>query len=447
MLICDSFHNLSGRKADKLCLVNGETRLTYREFNEQVNRLAARLAACLRKGDRVLLKLIDPVKQLLYFSAIIKAGGICILVDHAASPEVCAQIVSEQNVAFTVDDQFVPPSWTADLPWLEPADYFLGALSSGSTGLPKLIWRNHQSWVSAFASQSRVFGISSTDTLYLAGSLAYTANLNACLHAFFEGGTVVLAGSLMPRTWLKEIQEQQVTAIFMVPANYRILLKCLKEPLLEIRSVVSGGAKLDLTAAEDLLQAFPQARIVEYYGASELGHVSAITAEELLKHPDSVGKAFPNVTIKIRDNTIWVRSPYLAPAYGPEASVGDLGRTDQEGYLYIAGRKSGLINAGGIKVIPEQVEAVLRQCPGVADALVAGVDDPLRGQKVCAWIVKHKEAQAAAADILDFCRPKLRTHYCPQKIVFLDAIPLNVNGKPDKKLLSTKSLNDDGERI
>lgn len=447
MQIYDTFHNLSDRKAAKLCLVSGETRLTYRAFSEQANRLAMRLAARLRKGDRVLVKLADPVKQLLYFIGIAKAGGVCIIVDIAASPEVCAHIISEQSIAFMVDDTFEPPPRTADLPLLEPADYFLSALSSGSTGLPKLIWRDHQSWVSAFASQSRVFGISANDILYLAGSLAYTANLNACLHIFFEGGTVVLAGGLLPRTWLKEIQEQQVTAIFMVPANYRILLKALKNPLSEIRSAVSGGAKLDSATVENLIQAFPQARIVEYYGASELGHVSFITAEELLTHPDSVGKAFPDVAIEIRDNTIWVRSPYLAPAYRPEASVGDLGRVDEEGYLYIAGRKNGLINAGGIKVIPEQVEAVLRQCPGVADALVAGVDDLLRGQKVCAWIVKHKNRKVAAADILDFCRPKLRPHYCPQKIVFVDAIPLNANGKPDKKLLLAKSVTGDGERI
>lgn len=435
MLVYDTFNNMTSDKAHKPCLICGEIQLTYQEFAEQVNLLAGRLAIRIQNGDRILVKVTDSVKQLLYFFGIVKAGGICVLMDAVTSPEVCAQIMKEQKIAFTVDDNFHFPSETALLPGIKPQDFFLGALSSGSTGIPKLIWRDHQSWTSAFPSQSQVFGISSEDTLYLVGSLAYTANLNACLHAFYEGSTVALASSSMPRTWLKEMLQHHVTAIFMVPANYRILLKVLTSPLAEIRSAVSGGAKMDLATVQNLVNAFPYATIVEYYGASELGHVSFATAADMLAQPESVGKAFPNVLITIEEDTVWVQSPYLAPQYRPKATVGDLGRVDEAGYVYLLGRKNGIINTGGIKVIPEQVEAVLRQCPGVADVVVGGMDDPLRGQRVCAWVVREKKENIAAAAILDFCRKKMRAHYCPHKIIFIDAIPLNTNGKADKKLL------------
>ncbi len=333
----------------------------------------------------------------------------------------------------------LPTKVALSLPEINENDIFLGALSSGSTGTPKLIWRDHQSWTSAFPSQSMVFQLSKKDTLYLVSSLVYTANLNACLHILFEGGTVIFASTHMPRTWVREITVHDISAIFMVPANYRILVKNMKVPLPQITSAVTCGAKMDLKTIKSLVEYFPSAGIYEYYGASELGHVSYSTAKDLLEHPSSVGKAFPHVTISIEEDAIWVKSPYMAPDYRPKASVGDLGKLDEEGYLYLLGRKHGIINTGGVKVIPEQVESVLLQCPGIAEAVVGGIDDPIRGQKVCAWIVKN-QATLMVTDILDFCHKKMRPHYCPQKIIFLDEIPLNANGKIDRISLKNSSV-------
>ncbi|MCE5286655.1 MAG: AMP-binding protein [Pelosinus sp.] len=433
MLIYDKFISMSSQQAAKPCLIFGEKLYTYQQISERVNLVASHLAAQIKKGDRVLVKLANPVKALLHFFAVVKAGGVCVLIDPAASVEVCTELAKAEQILFTITEDFVLPAKTALLPKITEADLFLGALSSGSTGMPKVIWRDHQSWVRAFSFQSQLFNLCANDTLYLAGSLAYSANLNACVHMLSEGGTVVLAGSSMPRTWLKEMRLQNATAIFMVPANYRILLKVLTKPLTGINSIVSCGAKLDHSTAKALLGFFPNAAVVEYYGASELGHVSYLTGEDLLTQSQSVGKPFPHVKITIEENVIWAESPYLAPKYRPKATVGDLGRVDG-GYLYLLGRKTGLINTGGIKVIPEQVEDILRECPGVADAAVAGLDDSVKGQKVCAWIVRTKK-ELAAADILAFCHKKMRPHYCPQKIMFVEDFPLNANSKVDKKRL------------
>ncbi|WP_231881902.1 class I adenylate-forming enzyme family protein [Anaerosporomusa subterranea] len=416
----------------KNCLIYGNTRLTYSELNRQTDCLAHRLAVQIKKGDKILVKLSDPVAQLLYFFAVIKAGGACVLIDASTSEEVTAELIKRHKLNLYINENFEPPIGKAPiLPDLHPQDVFFGALSSGSTGIPKLIWRDHQSWTSAFAAQSQAFNIDKTDTIYLVGSLVYTANLNSCLHIFAEGGAVVIAGNSMPRTWAREIADFQVSAIFMVPVNYRRLLKAMETPVVQIKSIISCGAKLDRNTVQDLLQYFPQSGIYEYYGASELGHVSYLTADESVNYPGAVGRAFPGVTISIEDGTIWVESPYLAPQYRPKASVGDLGRIDAAGYLYLLGRKHGLINTGGVKVIPEQVEDILLQCPGVAEAVVSGVEDPIRGQKVCAWLVKSK-ASLKSCDVLAFCRRKMLKHCCPQKIIFVDAMPLTANGKIDK---------------
>lgn len=426
---------------NKICLIQGNVQLTYQEFTRQINDLAYRLATELKKGDKVLLKLSNPLDQLLYFFGILKAGGSCIFVDLATPEEICKNLMATHNINIYIDKNFpLPNSKVSSLPESNEQDLFLGALSSGSTGTPKLIWRNHESWVRAFPSQSIIFHLSNTDTLYLVSSLSYTANLNACLHILFEGGTVVFSGNSMPRTWLQEIIDNQVTAIFMVPANYKILLKNIKAPLTQVTSLVTCGAKMDLATVKALVEYFPIAEICEYYGASELGHVSYSKTEDLLERPTSVGKAFPHVTISIEDETIWIESPYIAPNYRPKATVGDLGKLDTKGYLYLLGRKHGMINTSGVKVIPEQVETVLLQCPGISEAVVGGIDDPIRGQKVCAWIVKSKAA-LTAADIFDFCKAKMRPHHCPQKIIFLDEIPLNQNGKIDRIRLKDSVFN------
>ena len=424
---------------NKICLVYQDCCLTYRQLAGQTDALARRLAIVLKQGDRVLLQKKDPIAQLLYFFAIVKAGGSCILIDAAASKDVCQDLIERHQVACFINEQYELPTQNTDtLPLIKAEDLFLGALSSGSTGIPKLIWRDHTSWTNSFDVQSKIFQVSKSDTLFIVGSLIYTANLNACVHFLALGGTVVIGCGTRPRSWMREIETHQVSAICMVPAHYNMLLKTTHESAARVHSLVAAGAKLTTDTINGLKTYFPQASIIAYYGTSELGHVAYITGEQLLKKPGAAGKLFPDVKISFKDNEIWVRSPYLAPAYRPEGTAGDLGRVDEDGLLYVLGRKNGLINSGGVKVIPEQVEAILCQCPGVEQAAVGGVADANKGQRVCAWVVKSQES-ITAADILAFCRKKLRPHAWPQKIVFVETLPLNASGKIDRLRLLTGS--------
>ncbi len=431
MLIHGWLNQARNRLSDKCCLIYGEERLSYGDFSLRADDLALRLAVIVKKGGRVLVQKENPLDQLLHFFAVVKAGGTCILLDAAASEAVARDLVRRQG-ALLIDDRWAPPAAKAAcLPLAAQGDIFLGALSSGSTGIPKLIWRDHASWTSAFPAQSEVFHLASDDTLFVAGSLAYTANLNACLHMLSLGGTVVIGAGRRPRSWASDIANHQVSALCLVPAHYNLLLKTLSKPLPEVTSLVAAGAKLASETIRKLARYFPGATLIAYYGASELGHVSYMTGAELLEKPGAAGKPFPGVKITIEDDEIWVQSPYLAPSYHPKATAGDLGRWDEAGYLYVLGRKNGLINSGGVKVIPEQVEAILGQCPGVAQAVVGGVDDDDRGQRICAWIVRAWP-NITKADVLAFCREKLRPHTWPQTIVFVESLPLTASGKIDR---------------
>ncbi|MCX7920623.1 MAG: AMP-binding protein [Clostridia bacterium] len=438
MLIYENLYKWKEEQPDKICLINGSLALTYIDFADKIDFLAYRLACSAPKGSKVIIKLHEPIMQLCYFIGAARAGLASVLIDPSTPLKVLEDIVNTiEPDLFITEDFILPCNTTSSLPLVESSDFFLGALSSGSTGTPKLIWRDHQSWTAAFAPQSEVFGISCADRLFVTGSLVYTANLNSCLHMLHEGGTVVIASTTLPRTWISEISQNNVSTIFMVPTNYRILLKSMKEPLYHIQSLVSAGSKMDIITVKSLREKFPNAQFCEYYGASELGHVSYALTEALLKHPDSVGKAFPGVNMWLDSSgLIWVESPYIAPFYKPKATIGDMGRIDDEGYLYLLGRETNVINKGGNKIIPEQVEKILSLCPGVTEAAVRGIDDELRGQRVAAWVVRSNQ-DLSTEHIRAFCLEHLSRHACPQEIYFTGKLPRNINGKLDyKKLLS-----------
>ena len=162
--------------------------------------------------------------------------------------------------------------------------------------------------------------------------------------------------------------------------------------------------------------------------------MSLSRGKDLLKFPNSVGRAFPGVKLWTEDKFIWVESPYIAPAYKPKATVGDLGKIDEEGYLYLLGREHNAINKGGVKIPVEYVEQVLNLCPGVAESAVKGIDDSIRGQKVAAWIVKT-DSSLTAKDVKAYCRENLPKHFCPQKFFFIKEMPRNSSGKLDRSEL------------
>ncbi len=434
MRIFEGIERNAERSKDKICMVHGDKLITYAELVDKIQSISKRLCSKWNVGEKIFISHEDPIMQILYFLSCSKAGLAAVLVEGDFNSEKIKVIIEKVNPSAIMDENFVLPGKEGELPSVSDEDIFLGALSSGTSGEQKLIWRDHKSWTSAFQSQSDVFSIDGNDTVFLSGSLVYTANLNSALHILNEGGCVVFSQGSYPKTWIKEMEQNNVTSVFMVPSNYRILIKNMKGPINNIKSAVSAGEKLEIETAAEMKRLFPHAKICEYYGASELGHVSFIQREEILEG-DSIGKAFPGVEFWIEDGMVWVKSPYLAPHYRPKATAGDLGRIDSDGKLYILGRKHDIINKGGIKIIPQQVEKVLQEHPGIARAVVLGINNPIKGEQVAAVIVK-KEKDLTYENILSFCRKKLDIHSCPQRIKFIDAFPENENLKINRKKLA-----------
>ncbi|MEY8763861.1 MULTISPECIES: class I adenylate-forming enzyme family protein [Clostridium] len=437
MLIYSGVFKNAEENPQKVCMIFGERKITYGELVESINKRAIFLAGKYTMGEKIVIGNMNPFNTIINFLACSRAGLISIPVNPKTSSCQMDEIMKKVNASFIMDDRSCfdldKEGENLKLPHIEDSYIFLGALSSGTTGHSKIIWRDHKSWTSAFKYQSEVFHISRKDVLFLAGYLSYTANLNSALHILNEGGSIVFSKSIYPRTWIKEMKQNDVTSIFMVPAHYRILLKELGEDLDQIRSVLSAGDKLDEKTACKLKNRFSNAHICEYYGASELGHVAYMDFTETYRE-GCVGKAFPQVKFWLENNLIWVKSPYIAPNFRPKATVGDIGKIDGQGNLYVLGRKNNTINKGGVKILPYNIEKVLNNHPSVLKSVVFGIKHPVKGEETGA-VILSKDDTLTEKYIREYCKTHLKPYLQPRKIRIVKNFKLNSNGKIDMNAL------------
>ncbi|OAA90204.1 AMP-binding protein [Clostridium ljungdahlii] len=439
MLIFSGVFKNAEKKPQKICMTFGKKVITYKELAKSINERAAFLASKYRIGSRIIIKNLDPIDAITVFLACSRAGLISITVNDKITSLQLNKVTQKVKQCCIIDDKFYFRSDGKEyykLPCIDDSCIFLGALSSGTTGHNKVIWRDHKSWASAFKYQSEIFNISSSDILFLIGSLSYTGNLNSAIHILNEGGSIVFSKSIYPKTWIREMIQNNVTSMFAVPARYRVLLKELDMDFENVNSILSAGDKLDGETIDLLKKKFPNAHIFEYYGASELGHVSYIDFRNNY-NIESVGKAFPQVKFWLKDDLVWVESPYIAPDFRPRASVGDIGKIDEKGNLYILGRKNNTINKGGVKILPYNIEKVLDANPKILKSAVFGIKDPVKGEDICVTIVLKVDT-LGIEDIRKYCKKNLEPYLWPKEIKIVKDLKLNSSGKIDKKALSYK---------
>lgn len=437
MLILSGIFHSAKRNPEKICMTFNEKNITYGELIKSINEKAAFLTQKYELGSKIIIKNEDPIDAIINFLACCRGGLNSIPVDAKASFSKLEKIKLKVKQNSILDDSFSFKECNKKdlkLPHIDDTCIFIGALSSGTTGHNKIIWRDHTSWASAFKYQSKIFNISSEDILFIVGSLSYTGNLNSVIHILNEGGSVVFSKSIYPHRWVEEMKKNDVTSIFMVPARYRILLKELKGELTGINSILSAGDKLDFKTVNLLKKRFPNASICEYYGASELGHVTYINFREN-NSVDSVGKAFPQVKFWIEDDEVWVKSPYLAPDFRPMASVKDMGRIDEDGNLYILGRKNNTINKGGVKILPYDIEKILNANPDILESVVYGEKHPIKGEEISALVVPRTD-KLTVEDIRRYCKSNLELCMQPKKIKIVRDLKLNSSGKIDRKSIN-----------
>ncbi|WP_298705686.1 AMP-binding protein [uncultured Veillonella sp.] len=309
-----------------------------------------------------------------------------------------------------------------------------GVLTSGTTGLPKVLWRSLRSWVDFFEEQNCVFKVNQDSLLFVHGSMSFTGNLNALLSALYAGATTVVGKILRPKHWYEVLKEWHITHLYILPTKLRMLLPCMKETLESLKIIFTGSQLLDYKLVLNLKKQQPQTECILYYGASELNYITYCTFDEWLQEPNTVGYPFKGVTISLdEDHCIEVDTPYGIEGISRPFTVHDRGEFSPTGRLLFKGRADAIINRGGYKLSLPYLESQLLCIEGIADVVVLAVTDELRGEQPIAFIVP--ENMGLKKEILQHIHHTFLPKECPRQIIWLDAMPLTNASKIDLNAL------------
>ena len=331
--------------------------------------------------------------------------------------------------SFCVSEQALNPEITGEPP------HFL-TLTGGTSGQPKVIRRTQASWIASFEVNARKFDLNADDTVAVLGRLSHSLSLYGLVEAAYLGADAFVLEGLLPAAQIESLW--QASVLYTTPAQLRLLCQGARQTRLpNLRLLLSGGGTLDTDTKEAAHDLFPQAALHEFYGAAE---TSFITMTDATTPAGSVGRAYPGVTLDIRDGQVWVKSPYLFDGYeasgstaatadGGFISVGEMGEIDAAGNLWLHGRASRMVRIAEHSVFPEAAEAVIATTtkrPGV----VIAIPDLLRGHHLVA-VLEGAPDQTLADDLLQNCRKMLGALASPRKVLFHSGLPLLPSGKPD----------------
>ncbi len=464
----------TARDPERVAVREAQRTLTYRAFNERVNRLAhALLGLGVRAGERLLIQLGDRSEHLAALFACAKAGIVAAPVDHRWQPDEvrhaialydpCA-ILFEEATRHLVPELDVPriclerdldallarASSAEALQPTQAQSLFCIASTSGTSGLPKGIVLTHHAMLWRLPIYAFDFGIGPADTWLSVTPLAQGGGRAFAMAHLQRGGTVVIDPDFEPERALATIARERVTTCFMVPTMFG---RILGSPALarsdpsSLRCVISTGAALPRETRLAILDRLTP-NLYQFYSSTESGGITSLPPWLQAARGNSVGVGVFGKELRIDDDgEVLTRGPAVMAEYfrNPAATAdafdgdwfrtGDLGRLDEDGFLHLTGRKKEMIISGGLNVYPAEVERVLYAHPAVQEAAVVGEPDPEWGEVVTAFIQLRPSSQATADELIEHCRAHLASYKKPRTVKFLAELPRTTSGKIAKQLL------------
>ena len=334
--------------------------------------------------------------------------------------------------------------------------------TSGTTGRPKGVTLSHGNvlWDAIMHL---------TEGFYREKALAnapffHVAGLNAvATQTLYTRGSLVIQKSFDPSATLNLIEEERVTCMFGAPIMLDMMTR---EPLFEttdfssVRYITAGSAPVPI----NLIEKFHKrgVKIRQGYGLTESSPAACLLHDEhALAKPGSCGKGFFHLEIRIVDDNgrdvpmgdvgeLIIKGPNVMLGYwkNPEATretirdgwlwTGDLGKKDEDGFIYIVDRKKDLIISGGENICPAEVESVLIQHADVAQVAVIGVPDEKWGEVPVAFVVPEPGAEPSSEEFIEFCLPRIAKYKIPTAFQFTEELPRNTIGKVNKNLLKER---------
>jgi len=463
--------DIARAEPDRTALVGFDTRLaeqvlSWREFGERVADAAGALRAALNPGTRscAVVPAGNTLPAAIGIAAALTAEVPVFPLNPAtpqAEQDALLRLLGRRFAhGYLMDAQLRPQRIDLSAGPEPPADagavaYLLA--TGASTGIPKISarpgpLRYDPAWTPSLVI--RQTGWRTGQRQLIVGPLYHTAPFTTFLDAVLDGNTVVLQPLFSPQWTVELVRRYAIDWLQLTPTHMR---EILRSPELDpacfasLRTMLHTAARCDADTKRGWIDLLGPERVYELYGATEGVGVTLVRGDEWLARPGTVGRGFLT-QIRILDDTgnlvppgttgtVFMRTPqrvgrsdYVndqAIRTTPDgfATVGDHGRLDRDGYLYLEPRDHDIINVGGEKVDPDEVEAALRDHPAVVDAVAVAVPHQTLGSVVGAHVVLRPGASVRKAELAAHCGRRLAGYKIPKQFTFVDQVPRSAAGK------------------
>ncbi|MEN6623505.1 MAG: long-chain fatty acid--CoA ligase [Smithella sp.] len=472
------------------------------QFNERVNKTANALCSLgIGKGNRVAVLMSNCSEFLEIFFACAKTGVIMVPLNfRLAVPELvyiiknCAPFLLIYSDEFTDKIQEIKVAGvpvkkylrqSAQLPGdasfldyvnqcsaeelqtadeVKLSDPLFIMYTSGTTGDPKGAVLTHQNILFGAIHSLLGYGIDRSYKSLVVAPLFHIGALAASVTPIvYAGGSIVIGEFYNASEVLDKICREKINYMFAVPVMFQLMAEAKEwksADLSHVHFFISGGAPIPLPVIKKY-QEEKGVGFVQGYAMTETGRLTSLDLEDSISKAGSVGKEVFHVDLRIVDDDgndlppfapgeIIVRGPNVFAGYwrnemATNAAVkdgwfhtGDMGKRDEDGFLYIAGRKVEMIISSGENIYPAEVERALQTLPQIKEAAVVGMADAKRGEVVAAFVTLEQDARLMENEILAALQGRIAPYKVPKKIVFIEEFPRNRAGKVLKRILKNR---------
>ena len=456
----------------KTALIQGAVEVSYEQLWKEIEMAASWFCHHAERGDRVIASASKSIEFVYAYFGAHLAGMICVPIDPETNETRLQRIIDVARPSLIVgelrnhgDYQVIPfeecrqelENSRISINELPKEDDVADLLfTTGTTGLPKGVTLTFANQMAAAENINTFIGNTADDVEMLALPISHSFGLGRLRCIFAKGATLVMLGSFASmKKFFGEMERCHVTGFGMVPASWSYILKMSGEKIGQyagqLKYIEIGSAFMPLENKQKLMNLLPKTHICMHYGLTEASRSAFISFHDDIIHLMSAGKASPNTEVAVfseqgerlkanEDGEICVKGGHVCSDYwGMPKEVfeqdffdgyfrtGDWGHIDEEGYIYLVSRKKEIINVGGKKVSPIEVEEHLNEIDGIEESACVGVHDDVLGEVVKAFCVCSREVDFEEVKKILF--KKIETYKIPAFFEVIQELPKTQNGK------------------
>ena len=471
--IPDLLQNSVHDNSKKTAVISNEEEYSYKEIDDLSSSVSTNILQYPRNSV-VSLMLENSLEFIVSYLGILKVGKIAHIIPPNISKENLTEQIKSANTTCLISSKGYASKLNSELinfdvleaneilskhkvkaidNYSNPDDFAYLIYTSGTTSKPKGIGITHKKSLFTTNNIVNILGYKNSDIEVLPLSLSHSFGLG-CLHtALFVGSTIILhKNAIDVENVLNSITCYHATTLAAVPATLTKMVENFnnqtKLTCENLRLIITNSTAIPELTVKKLKNIIKTGKLATYYGLTEASRSTFMVFNDITGKEASVGKPAQNVKIKIvnemddpkKNGEIFIKGENVIEKYWKNEEMdhniqngwiktSDMGHFDEDGYLYLTGRVDDMINVGGEKVFPNQIESVVKRLDGIDEAVVIGISHDTFGEVAKLFVKKSQDSKIKESDIIEHCIKNLERYKVPTSIRFIEDFPQTEYGK------------------